>query len=167
MWKKDQTKHKLLWSSTSPEHKSCRERGLSCWGSPQGSGRELQGCLQVTFPRDEEVPSVTAPEHSPRELHPIPSTQGVTFQLGVEEFFPLIMMRKTGPKNFSTQAVTFLSPSSFRGTLAMENRIDAEPIAVSCDGCYFFSCLVLALQLVVYLDCHSWALLLFSWQSSW
>lgn len=50
--------------------------------------------------------------------------------------FPYYYIRKTAPKSFSTQAVAFLSPSSFRGTLAMEKGIDGEPIAMSCDCCY-------------------------------
>lgn len=100
----------------------------------------------------------------PLELHPLYARSNKSvLAWGI---FPSYCVRKAGPKNFSSQAVTFLSPSSSRGILPMENWINAEPIVVNCECCYSFSRLVLALQLAVYLDCHSWALLLFSWQSS-
>lgn len=98
------------------------------------------------------------------ELHPLYArSNNSVLGWGI---FPSYCVRKTGPKNFSSQAVTFVKPSSSRGILAMENCVNAEPIVKNCECCYSFPCLVLALQLAVYLDCHSWALLLFSSQSS-
>lgn len=118
-------------------------------GTRAGTGRELQGChstgmkscqeWQCQYRTQNEWHHSVEFRDKKKQVYFSDSTytdfQGLIFQSWVEEFFPFIVWEKLDPKIFSTQGVTFLSPSFFRGTLGMENWIDAEPMVMNCDCC--------------------------------